>query len=202
MPFNRLAKKLQHGFEAKHLWINDSPPALSAADTIPKQIHPKVNQDKRQSHKQQSSHGIFSGGADAAMVLNSIAGFDAEGVFVMVMELMQCHRDLMNDLEAVLDAMFTLGAFVIGANHPHLAGHTTVLGAVNRVLSPIAFAPFEQLPSPARFAPNHCGHEERDIEGFEPTDDGHTVKASVEIKPFDSHSQGMQHCQQVSHRRH
>jgi hypothetical protein len=83
MPFNRLAKKLQHGFEAKHLWINDSPRALSAADTIPKQIHPKVNQDKHQSHKQQSSHGIFSGGADAAMVLNSIAGFDAEAVFVI-----------------------------------------------------------------------------------------------------------------------
>ncbi len=135
------------------------------------------------------------------MVLHPIAGFDAKAVFVVVMELMQCHRDSMNNVEAILDAMLALGAFVIGANHPHLAGDTTVLGTVYRVTSLIAFASFEQLPSPRFFAPNHRRHEEGDIEGFEPTDDGHTVKASVEIEAFDPHPQGMQHRQEISYGR-
>jgi hypothetical protein len=51
---------------------------------VPQQIHPQIDQDKSQSNKQQSDYWILGSGADPAGIFDSVAGFDAKSLFVMM----------------------------------------------------------------------------------------------------------------------
>ena len=127
------------------------------------------------------------------MVFDSVAGFNPKAVFVMLMELMECDVDPMHDIKAVLNAMFALEAFLVGADDSHLTTDGTILRTVEGVASRVTLAPHQQLPSPSSFASNHRRHEEGDVERLEPANHRHTVETPVKIKPFDPHSQGVKH---------
>ena len=85
MSFNRMAEEFQHGFEAKAFSVNDPSPSLGLADKVPQQIDLEVDQKKRECNKEESGHRVLGGRANAAVILESVAGFNAEAVFVVVM---------------------------------------------------------------------------------------------------------------------
>jgi hypothetical protein len=59
-------------------------------------------------------------------MLHSVAGFNTETLFVMVMQWVQCDLDSMDDIEAVLNAMLAIKAFVVVANNPHLTAERAI----------------------------------------------------------------------------
>jgi hypothetical protein len=67
--------------------INDPSPSLSPTDKEPEQIHPEIDQNKSQSHKQQTGHRIFTCGSDATPVFDSVTGLNPEALLVMLMQL-------------------------------------------------------------------------------------------------------------------
>lgn len=95
MSLNCLREKLQHRFEAKQFSVNDSSSSLCLVDKVPEQIHPEIDQNKGEGNKQQSSYRVFARGADATVVFDSVTGFNAKAIVVMLMQLMQCGGDSM-----------------------------------------------------------------------------------------------------------
>jgi len=75
----------------------------------------------KEGDKQQADDWILAGGANPPVVLHSVASFDAETVFVMLMQLMKCNLEPMYDIESVLDAVLAFEAFLIVTDNPHLA---------------------------------------------------------------------------------
>ena len=78
MTLHRLADEGQHGFEWEPLLIDSSPPLLGYAHDLPQQVHPKTDQDKREGNVEQPQRLGFGRGADAGMILDTIAGLNAE----------------------------------------------------------------------------------------------------------------------------
>ena len=94
------------------------PPRWVWRSKVPQQIDPEINQEKRECDKEESGYRVLGGGADAAVILDPVAGFNAEALFVMRMQLLLCHLDSMNDVEGVLNAMLALEAFVVVTLRP------------------------------------------------------------------------------------
>src|SRR5512146_977543 len=82
MSLDSLREKLQHGLETKEFSVNDPSSSLSTTHKEPEQIHPEIDQNKRESHKQQTGDWIFARGADTAPIFHPVAGLDTETVFL------------------------------------------------------------------------------------------------------------------------
>ena len=65
--------------------------------------------------------------------------------------------------------MFSSLAFVIITDHSDLKRHSPISFTAHRVVTGIAFASFQQGSGPCAFPPNNDGHQERYVEGFEPS---------------------------------
>ena len=104
----------------------------------PEEEDPKIDQNKSQSNEKETQSGLLGGGADAAMILETVAGFNAKAVSIMMMQLMVSDPNLIGDVEQILNAMLLFATFVVATDHHHGAIDRAVFLALEAVGSAIA----------------------------------------------------------------
>ncbi len=67
----------------------------------PEQEDPEIDQNKSQSNEKETQSGLLGGGADAAVILEAVAGFNAKPVSIMMMQLMGSDPNLIGDVEQI-----------------------------------------------------------------------------------------------------
>jgi hypothetical protein len=64
---------------------NESPSLSGLTDIGPSEVHPEINEDKRDSDIKEPSHRILRGGSNATLVLESIARFNTKPLAIILM---------------------------------------------------------------------------------------------------------------------
>ena len=108
MSLNLLANKGKHGFEREARLKDLSPASSGRTHRLRQQVNPEIDQDKGQGNVKEPQYGILSDRADAGLIFDAIAGFNAEAVTVMVMHLRPGRVGAIDLAEQGLDTVPTI----------------------------------------------------------------------------------------------